>query len=86
MPKITFEADMDERTLKREDSGCALIWERPAFEIDGDEPTTPDAGTLVRFWSWDESKEHESFKRFIGKRVRITVEVVSVLDLLAEIE
>ena len=83
MPKITFEADMDDRYLHHEDGGCAYIWE-PEFEIDGEEPADADAGTMVKFWSWDDAKEHRSFKRFVGKRVRITVEVVSILDQVVE--
>ena len=85
MPKITFEAEFDEKHVKFEDSKQALIWDHHGYEIDGDEPEEADAGASVKFWSWDENCEHKSIKRFIGKRVRVTVEVVSILDQLAEI-
>jgi hypothetical protein len=83
MPKITFEADMTEDTFKYEDGGCAMIW-RPEFAEAGDVPLDPEKGTCIRFWSWDETKKHESIKRFMGKRVRITVELASVLDQIVE--
>ena len=85
MPKITFEADFDEKHVKAEDGGSALIWDHHGYEIEGDEAEETGVGTTVKFWSWDETLEHKSIRRFIGKRVRITVEVVSVLDQLAEI-
>jgi len=85
MPKITFEADFDESEVKFEDGKCALLWNlRKDWETTGDTPDDPENGTCVKFWSWDETKEHKSIKRFIGKRVRITVEVVSVLDMIVE--
>ena len=83
MPKITFEADMDENHLRLEDGGAALMWQPPFVEA-GDVPLDPENGTCVKFWSWDDNKKHESFKRFIGRRVRITVEVASVLDRIVE--
>jgi len=83
MPKITFEADMNEKDIRKDDGGLALIWE-PEFDEAGDDPVDPDNGTQIEFSSWDDAKKHESFKRFIGKRVRITVEVCSVLDQIVE--
>jgi len=85
MPKITFEGFFDEKHVKKEDSGQALIWDHHGYEIEGDaREDSDDPGTTVRFWSWDEEREHKSIKRFIGKRVRITVEVVSILDQIVE--
>ncbi len=83
MPRITFEADFDEKNVYYEDSRCAMFCRAP-WEQDGDVPVDPDTGTCIKFWSWDEEREHKSIKRFIGKRVRITVEVVSVLDQIVE--
>lgn len=83
MPKITFEADFDEKNVYYEDSRCAMFCRAP-WEQDGDVPVDPDTGTCIKFWSWDQEMEHKSIKRFIGKRVRITVEVVSILDQIVE--
>jgi hypothetical protein len=84
MPEITFEADFDEKHVKYEDGKCALIWNHGGWDQRGDDPDNSEVGTCLKFWSWDESKEHKSIKRFIGKRVRITVEVASVLDQIVE--
>jgi len=85
MPKIVYEADFDEKHVNYEDGKQALIWDHDGYEIIGDLPEVADCGTSVKFWSWDESRKHESIKRFIGKRVRVTVEAINVLDQLAEI-
>lgn len=85
MPKIVFEADFREDQVKYEDGKQALLWDHDGFEILGDLPESADCGSAVKFWSWDDHRKHESIKRFIGKRVRITVEVINVLDRLAEI-
>ena len=85
MPRITFEADFDEKHVKFEDGKQALIWDHRGYEIVGDVSEESDeGGTTVKFWSWDETREHKSIKRFIGKRVRITVEVASILDQIVE--
>jgi len=85
MPKLIFEADMEDKDVRSDDGGLALIWE-PEFEIeDGDLPLDPENGTQIEFSSWDDHRDHRSFRRFIGKRVRITVEVTNVLDRLSEI-
>lgn len=50
----------------REDGGAALI---ARFD-------DKDTGMFVRVQSWDETGEHAEFKKFEGKRVRVTVEVI----------
>ena len=53
--------------LNIEDGGRALICEVP----------TPDDETFfVRLQSWDDTKEHATFKKFAGRLVRVTVETV----------
>lgn len=55
----------------KEDGGMALIAEN--FEH---EPHAAN-GMFVRLQSWDETKQHAMARQFEGKKVRITVEVIS---------
>ncbi|AFU88274.1 hypothetical protein CcrColossus_gp404 [Caulobacter phage CcrColossus] len=66
--KVVMEGVVDP---KKEDGGMALIAE--GFEHNPHEPN----GMFVRLQSWDEKKEHITFNQFVGKKVRVTVEVVS---------
>lgn len=72
--KLVFEELMAADDISREDGGRAMV-----FSIDNQiDPPDRDstAGPFVRFQSWDDAKEHSEFRKFIGKRVRITIEVV----------
>lgn len=78
--KFVFEGKCDPRW---EDSGCAMI-------SDGYHQVPPveneERGLFVRVQSWDEKRtgskvkseafEHESARKLIGKKLRITVEVI----------
>lgn len=84
MEKVIYEGTVSEDTILSEDGGRALIWE------DGEQVSPPEEdrenGMFVLLQSWDDFKSHEVFKRFVGRRVRITVEpLLSPLELLAEI-
>jgi len=35
-----------------------------------------DNGMFVRVCSWDENKNHEDFKKFVGRRIKITIETI----------
>ena len=69
MRKFIFEDMFDEKNamIEKEDGGCAMI----ATISDDDE-----TGVFIRVQSWDDNKEHEDFKSLIGKKVRITIEVI----------
>jgi hypothetical protein len=53
--------------VERDDGGQALVAE---FSGGG------DGGLFVRVQSWDESKRHEEMHQLMGRRVRITIEVL----------
>ena len=38
--------------------------------------TIPADGLHARLMSWDESSAHTGFRRLMGRRVRITVEII----------
>lgn len=54
-------------SIEREDGGAALIVNFPTDE---------DSGIFVRVQSYDDQGEHE-LEQILGKRVRVTVEVLS---------
>ena len=51
-----------------EDGGCAVI-----CDFGGDDVV---ANMFVRVQSWDDDKQHEQFKKMIGHKVRVTVEIL----------
>jgi len=70
-------------TLKREDSGCALIGEiEGSVEVGGNVVHTEDDedGVFVRLHSWSDCPEgagaHHTILGFLGKRVKVTIETV----------
>jgi hypothetical protein len=63
------KAKEGEAELDSEDGGCALI-----ATLDGNEEK--DAGIFVRVQSYDEYKKHEDFSKLLGKKIRVTIEVV----------
>lgn len=66
--KIVMEQTL--RLDSREDSGMALIGEN--FEHTPSE----DNGFFARLQSWDVTKAHKVFNELLGRRVRVTVEVI----------
>ncbi len=69
MKKFVYEEMFDEKNamIDVEDGGCAMI-----AHIEDE----ADVGMFVRIQSWDESKEHKDFKSLIGKKIRVTIEVI----------
>jgi hypothetical protein len=60
--------------VTREDGGQAVIVELDTAE---DEMHVPEGeGMFVRLQSWSERKRHAEIEQFIGKRVRVTVELI----------
>ena len=53
--------------VQAEDGGQALI-----AELAGKGET----GLFVRLQSWDETKRHEDMSRLMGRRVRVTIEII----------
>jgi hypothetical protein len=68
--KKVFEQTVSARDVSEEDGGCAKI-----LDID-DDGTGAEEGMFVRVQSWSEEGEHPDFDNLIGKRVRVTIEVL----------
>lgn len=68
MYKVVMEGLVD---LHKEDGGMALIAENIEHN-----PGAPN-GMFVRLQSWDETKQHTVLWDFAGRKVRVTVEVIS---------
>ena len=69
MSIFDFSGKITPQHVDSEDGGKALIC---TFVDKPDEP----AGLFVRVQSWDESKEHTDFNKLIGRKVRVTVEIL----------
>lgn len=68
--KFIAEATIETST---EDGGAALIAEPIPFDtLNSDE----DNGMFVKIQSWDEDTEHTDMQKLIGKKVRITIEII----------
>lgn len=59
--------------LQSEDSDMALVLEPLP---DGIAETGPDGCFFVRLQSWDDDKKHPLMSRLMGKRVRVSVEIL----------
>ena len=56
-----------------EDSGCALIAEPISFNtLNSDD----DNGMCVRITSWDDDTVHSDMRPLVGKKVRVTIEIL----------
>jgi hypothetical protein len=77
--KLLFEEVISKEEIDKQDSGQALIFTFNGInesydnseEMNGDE-----AGVFVRLQSWDTTEKHETFNKLIGKKVRVTIEVI----------
>ena len=70
MTPVMFEDVLEPADVITEDSGCAKY-----VEISDDR----ESGLFVRLHSWDDSDgtpTHPDFDALIGKRVRVTIEVL----------
>lgn len=84
MPKVVYEGEVTEHDIKSEDGGCALIWEAGPDQVTPPDEN-PDAGMFVRLQSWDENKNHDTLRKMVGRKVKITVEYSSPIEELAAI-
>lgn len=69
MEKIVIETVMEEQFVEIEDGGYAKIF-TAAKEPD------EENGMFVRIQSWDEYLDHVDFDKFVGKKIKITIETV----------
>jgi hypothetical protein len=63
--RLTVETIITSKTVEVQDSGQAVIVDLGGVEC-----------TFFRFQSWDEKMQHHLLRGFIGKKVRLTLEVV----------
>lgn len=70
--KYVIEAQTTDEDISVEDGGCAKI----LFVA----PTDGEDGIFARIQSWyenpDDPKAHQEINQLLGKRVRITIEVI----------
>jgi hypothetical protein len=69
--KCEFIQEIKPTDVDTEDSGCAII-----CHVDGEGHENEDTGMFVRLQSWDDDKKHVEIRKFIGRKVKITVETV----------
>jgi hypothetical protein len=70
--KKIIEGKIDKENTNTEDGGQAVI---TTMEF-RDTPEDEDNGMFVRIQSWDENCKHEEFKKFEGRKIRITIETI----------
>lgn len=61
--------ELKKKDVSVEDGGQALVSDpfNSDKEVDG---------MFVRIQSWDEKKKHEDFKKFQGRKIRVTIETI----------
>lgn len=64
-----FETILKPEEVLKEDGGQAMV-----FTVS--DPFQEENGLFVRIQSWDENKEHTEFKKFEGRKIRITIETI----------
>lgn len=70
--KKVFQGEINTNNTDIEDRGQALI---TTIDSDGTNEEENN-GMFVRIQSWDENKQHEEFKKFEGRKIRITIETI----------
>jgi len=60
---------LKERDVDTEDGGQAKIF---STSLNEDE----DNGMFVKVCSWDENNNHDEFNKFIGRKIKITIETI----------
>jgi len=66
---VSFDYKLNEKEMDTEDD-----MHYKCFHIDLDE--NADNGMFIKLCSWDENLEHKDFDKFIGKKVKITIEEI----------
>ncbi len=68
----TIDGHIEKENTDVEDNGQALITTIDFRDTSEDE----DNGMFVRIQSWDEKCQHTEFKKFEGRKIRITIETI----------
>lgn len=68
--KLEMHFTMNAQDVKKEDGGAALIFSN-SFD------SNSDKGMFVRIQSWDETDIHEDMNKFIGKKCKLTLEILN---------
>lgn len=71
--KYVFES-YEPITFREEDSGMSLCLE--TGEVDQIGVSDPECGINIQINHWDMNREHMEFRKFEGKRFRVTLEVI----------
>lgn len=74
--KYTIISIIDPNEVDTEDGGKAKIFSA------GCEDYHDENGMFVKIQSWDENLEHSQFNKFLGKRVKITIEEHSWVNII----
>lgn len=53
-----------------EDNGCAVICDIT------EEPVDPKDGMFVKLQSWSDMKIHQEIGKFVGRKIRVTIETI----------
>jgi hypothetical protein len=73
-----FEQRVDERRdVDTEDSGCAKIAHICTHK---DKKEDEENGLFVRIQSWSELAHHPEFEELVGKKVRVTIEILEEVE------
>jgi hypothetical protein len=66
--KVVYTGKLED--VANEDGGMALISEPFAG------PNAEDNGMFVKIQSWDEECKHDDFKKFQGRKIKVTIETI----------
>lgn len=69
--KCEFIQKIEPPFIDTEDGGCAII-----CQVERKREKEEDPCMFVRLQSWDDSKKHVEIKKFIGRKVKITIETI----------
>lgn len=70
--KNVIEEKLNFSDMENEDGGCFKCFK--CFRVAKDFET--EDGMYVKICSWDESRKHLEFEKFINRKVRITIETI----------
>ena len=64
-----IEGQIFRNDVETEDGGQAKI-------VGLEQNAEDENGMFVKIQSWDEEKKHEEFNKFVGRKVKITIETI----------
>lgn len=71
MSKIILESIVSPADVSVEYGGCSKT-----AKVSGNPKGSEDVGLYVRLTSWAEENKHTYFDKFVGHRVRVTIETL----------